>query len=786
MELNEITNKTLLIVDNNMKEKVLETINLETNLINVKVMTRKEFLHHYFFDYNEETIFYVSNKYQTSISNAKLYLDNIMYVLDSNLEDEKILFLKEIYEDLKKENLLIFDKYFKDYLKTMEVKVLVTSKLEPFIINIFNTLNAYYIDFKLETNNIKPAIYHFKTIDEECEYVFNQISSLIKDGVNINKIKIINLGSEYNQYLKRFSRLYNLNLNGLDTPSIYGTNASLKIIKMLEDGTSREDINTYLNNHTENIYNSIFNILNKYYFVDDLSLVLEQIKSDFKETKIKKHDYLEAIDLVSLNSYLLDSSDFVFLIGFNLEHIPVTYKDIDYLNDNLKEKLGLFTSYEMNIQERETSLFHLNHIKNLTITYKDCDPYTTYLESTLLEELGEVREINNLENTTSNLYNKIKLVKNLDLMLKYGTKIADTPILFNTYRDIPYLTYDNKFKGIKLDNKKITLSFTSLNSFYHCKFRYYIDNILKLNIYEDSFKTYIGSLFHYVLSKMFNKDFDYEKEFNTYIKERTFSKKEQFYLKILKDELAKVIEIIKYQHNLSGLNDLKLEQEINLDYNETESFKGFVDKIMYKEKNGETYISVVDYKTGTPKLDMTNASYGIDMQLPIYAYLIKKSNLFLNPQIIGFYFEQIISEIPAFNSKKSLDEIRFNNLKLQGYTIADPNLVAMFDTTYLDSQMIKSMKVSKTNNSFYKSAKVLSEDEIDNLVNLVDFKIKEAFKDIKKGEFTIDPKVIGGNMVGCLYCKYQDLCYKTGDDLVYLEKNKDFSYLGGSKDAELD
>ncbi len=784
--LKEITDKTLLIVDNDMKDKVLENINLETNLINVKVMTKLEFLKHYFFDYNEEAVYYVSRKYQTTISNAKIYLDNIKYVLNCKSKNEKVIFLNTIYEELKNNNLLILDSYFKDYLKTIQVKVLVTSKLEPFMINIFDSINASYVNYKEDETNYKPNIYHFKNIDEEVEYVFNQISTLIKDGVSLNKIKIISLGSEYDSYLKRLSKLYNINMNGLNSPSIYGCECSKKIINMINSGKTKNEINEYLNKHSsKDIYNIIFNILNKYYFVDDLRLVLDEIKLDFKKKKLKKHDYLEAIDLIDLNSYLIDDTNFVFLIGFNLEHIPNTYKDIDYLNDNLKENLGLFTSYNQNINEREKCLYHLKHIKNLVITYKDLDPYNTYAPSNLVEELGNILEIENIENNTSNLYNKIKLVKNLDAMLKYGVKENNTNILYNTYSDIPYLTYDNKFTGIDLEKEHRTLSFTSLNTFYHCKFRFYIENILKLNIYEDSFKTYIGSLFHYVLSKMFDDDFDYLKEYENYIKEREFSLKEKFYLEILKEELLKIIEIIKNQHNLTGLNDLKLEQEIKLDYNETDSFKGFIDKIMYKEKDGNTYISVVDYKTGTPKLDMTNAIYGIDMQLPVYAYLIKKGNIFLNPKIIGFYFEQITREIPSYDRKKSLEEQRLENTKLQGYSINDTSLVELFDSTYENSSMIKSMRVGK-NGNFYQSAKVLSEEEIDNLVNLVDFKIKEAFNDIKAGEFTIDPKVIGGDMVGCLYCKYQDLCYKTGNDIVYLEKHNDFSYLGGSEDAKVD
>ena len=121
-----------------------------------------------------------------------------------------------------------------------------------------------------------------------------------------------------------------------------------------------------------------------------------------------------------------------------------------------------------------------------------------------IEEIGEVFENSDSLNVTSNLYNQILLTSKLDDLLKFGEKKPYLNLLLNTYPNLPYLTYNNKFKGINETFTNITLSYTSLNNFYHCQFRYYIENILKLNIYDDSFKIYIGNLFHFVLSKMFD------------------------------------------------------------------------------------------------------------------------------------------------------------------------------------------------------------------------------------------------------------------------------------------
>ena len=59
-------------------------------------------------------------------------------------------------------------------------------------------------------------------------------------------------------------------------------------------------------------------------------------------------------------------------------------------------------------------------------------------------------------------------------------------------------------------------------------------------------------------------------------------------------------------------------------------FKGFIDKIMYKEKDGNTYLSIIDYKTGNPSIKLDHLKYGLSMQLPSYLYLTSKSKMFDN------------------------------------------------------------------------------------------------------------------------------------------------------------
>ena len=93
----------------------------------------------------------------------------------------------------------------------------------------------------LTYQNLEKSIpvYHFKTIDDECSFLFNEISSLIKNGVLEENIKIANVTSEYEPFFRRFKNLYNIQINNLKTSSIYGTIVAKNVLSMIEENKSK-------------------------------------------------------------------------------------------------------------------------------------------------------------------------------------------------------------------------------------------------------------------------------------------------------------------------------------------------------------------------------------------------------------------------------------------------------------------------------------------------------------------------------------------------------------------
>ena len=77
--------------------------------------------------------------------------------------------------------------------------------------------------------------------------------------------------------------------------------------------------------------------------------------------------------------------------------------------------------------------------------------------------------------------------------------------------------------------------------------------------------------------------------------------------------------------------------------------------------------------------------------------------------------------------------------------------------------MIKGLRFKK-DGSFYSTSKVLSNEEMNNLIIKVNEIIDDVIKNIVEGNFKINPKVLGGKNIACTYCKFKDICFKTKDD----------------------
>ena len=748
-------------------EEKVNLLKMSNDITNVKYMTKREYLDKYYFSYDDKSILFLMDKYNLNIDVCKSYLKNL-YVIDisENYKSEKLEFLKEIKKDLIENNLLYFSNTFKNYLEEKDIIVKNYYDLDKY------EEDAFGYKYEVKNKKIDACVYEFKTIEEEVNFVCLKIIELLNKGIDINKIYLTNVTKEYLFILKKMFSYYKIPISIDFKDSIY---SSLIVKKYLETGEVDLSDTSTTNKKLINVINSLSDLSEDKNYK---TILIDKLKS----TYLNSIKYDHSVTIKDLFDSSFNSDEYVFILGFNQDILPRVHKDIDLISDREKTELDMYDTNYLNKREKELTRDVLNNISNKFISYKLSTPFEEFFPSSLIEEdnLEVIRDFIDSFNY-SNIYNEIRLGEYLDDYYLYNEKDQNLDLLNSNY-DIPYNTYSNNFTGI--DNnlylrsiiEPMKLAYTSLNTYNECKFKYYLKYILKLDIYEDTFEAFLGTIYHHILTLYKNNNFDLDIEFNKYLENRELNLKEKLLLVRIKRELKELIDILKKQDEYTSYKDELYEREVKVELKSKRrvEFIGYIDKIMYRKNIEDTYSSIIDYKTGKIDTNIEPMKYGLHMQLPVYLYLIHYSKLFTNPIFTGIYYQNILFPYPSWDKKLALkDDTKYY---LQGYSTDNLEVLEKFDNTYRESKFIKSLKYT---DKFSHHSKIIDDDTMYKLVKYTKNHIEDVVEDILNSDFKIDPKVYIKENISCKYCKFRDICYRKDSDIKYLPKVDDLSFLGG-------
>lgn len=775
--LNTIEDNSILIIPNVLRNKMLKYFNDNKIFKNIKIMTFNELKKGLLFDYTNQTINYIINNLNVSYAIALEYI-NSLYYIDDATKNEKMGFLINLKDELDKNNLLEYDSLFTNLIKSKNtIYVFGFNNISKFNNHLLN--KASKLIKVIHLNNVDSSYPHevlkFNSMDIEIKYVAERISELIYHGIDLNKIYIVNYNQEYNFTINTIFKQFGIPVYLPSTENLYSTSIAKYFINHLDKNIDvllyelRKVFKADVIKENELIINKINNLINNYYWCKDLQSVKYLIIEEMKKTKIQQPHMLNEIKITELLNNVFSEDEYVFLIGFNDSKIPKFKKDEDYLDDaNKPEFVG--TSIEENMNIKDATLRAIKGIKNLTITYPISSNFNTYLPSYLLrDESLTVKHMDNFISEYSNASNKLYLAEALDNYLKYN--VIDPNLDKLKSLKIDYKIYNNQFSGIENEKLKkyldgnITLSYSNLNDFYKCPYKFYLSNVLKLKEYEELFEAFVGSLFHHCLQICLDTDIGVVSTYDKYIEDnyKNPTNKEAFFLDILREEVITVVRLIKEQYKHSKHTSVLVEKRIEFDVDKEIRFKikGFVDKLLVFNND----VVIIDYKTNDTKMSPERFEFGSTIQLPIYLYLLKVVEPDKN--ICGLYLQHILSKSKMREENKNREEIISNNLKLSGLTLNDS--IKNFDDTYEKSSIISGLREK---NGELVGSSVLSEKETTNLMALMEQLLNDAMDKIILGDFKINPIMLD-NESGCNNCLYKDICYRRPSDFNYQSTKKE-------------
>ncbi len=772
-----IKDNSLIICPNQTKTKILKELSQTKKLVNIKFMTKEEYKKIYYFSYDDKSLAYLIKKYNYNIDVARVYINNL-YAIDENktYKSPKLNFLKDLKKELIKEGLLIYNNTYKEYLKNKNIIVKNEYNLEKYEEEMLGIKEEH-----VPEKTITAPVMECNTLEEEVNQVCLEIINLLKKGADINKIYLTNVSTDYLYTIKSLFSFYHIPININFNYSIYST-------KVVKDYLNTKELDLE-NKDKKSINKKLINILSDLSFLDENSKEYKILLTDkLKNTFTSPVNLKNAITIKDLYKESFNDDEYVFVLGFNQDELPKMEKDISYITDKEKDEVSLYKTDYLNKRNKNNLVYILSNIKNLYLSYKLTSPFKSYYKSSLITDLSLNIVKPKLDSyNSSNIYNELRLASYLDLYHLYGEKNKDLSKLYTHYQ-IPYKTYSNVFTGINNDEYltnlpyPLKLSYTSLNAYSECKFKYYIRHVLKLEPYTDTFQTYIGSMYHYILSVYKKTNFNFEEEYQKYLEKRDLSLKEKVLLIRIKKDLLKLIDILNKQDLITGYNDAYYEKKIDIDLKKKVSviFTGSIDKIMYYQNIEDTYFSIIDYKTGSIDTHIEPMKYGLHMQLPVYLYLIHYSKAIKSPIFTGIYYQNILFNYPTWS--KDIEKVKKDQYLLQGYSTDDISILSRFDSTYEKSEYIKSMSYNEEKGfGTYATKKVLSNDTLYDLLDYTKNYISKETDNILSADFTINPKVYSNVNISCAFCSFKDICYMKEKDLVYLEKQNDLSFLGGDE-----
>lgn len=741
----------------------------------VKFFTKESFLGNFYYTYGEDALLYVTNKFGKDYDISNQILKTISKLQIEDVSSDKNKELIQIKNELIKNGLIVKNEYFEHELENSVIDVYFYSEDDA---ELYKFLKSRNVNFVKQNGSTPNVVQQFHSNNDELAYLFNKIAELLDKGVKGNKIAVFGLSDTDELIFSRLLSNYKFHFNNAYPKTLLSkVYVNRFIANVLESDVEDAFEKEQKLSSTDETFATFESIVKKYKN-DSLNKVYqaEIYQSIFKKTKLESLKYEDGIEIV--NEPICPKDGYLFIINMVQGKFPTLSKDNEYFSDKEKQLLGVVTSEEENAANYGLFVNYLHQKGNIFLSYSSCSYASKYYPSPLIQSLN-IKD--NSEHSIDTFYSydeaQFAYANEWDIETNY---LASSELLkkFRNTKDIviPYKTYTyqpEKINHFTFD-KVVELSYTKTTTYYQCAYKYYLNNILRIDDLEDTFSLALGDMTHEIFQNISSgKSFDelYDLAYSRH-KDR-FSENDWVFLRRIKNDLKRVFDyVIEFEMQISN-GSFKRELDLSTYLDEHVLLKGKLDKVIASNNNEE--VAVVDYKTGKAKFEEPLTEYGLSLQLPTYSLLLKRSKDYSESQISGLFLQPLLLPSNETLYSRIADTDLNSYSKLDGLLSNRENTIPYFDSTAGTgkSKYLSGISFKKSGDLSADSARRLrDEDYFNGLAALAEMLILEAGHSILKNKFEINPKMVNGIDRSCSYCPFRDICYRDESSFIKINTKK--------------
>ena len=339
-----------------------------------------------------------------------------------------------------------------------------------------------------------------------------------------------------------------------------------------------------------------------------------------------------------------------------------------------------------------------------------------------------------------------------------------------------------------LIGKSLNISPSRIEKYYSCSYSYFLQYVLRLTPRRKAELSPIesGSFVHYILEnalkenlETFSKKTDAElikladELAQQYIEENipvksAEGKRFKYLISRIKANAGKLLIYIRDEQNQSSFSPKAFELEIG-DAGQIEPLtletptgeiikvRGKVDRVDVMERDGEKYLRVMDYKTGSKEFDLREVYSGLNLQMLIYMFSIcdSKKGEYADMSGAGVLYLMADPTPKLLDRHSAMNDIQ--TYEVDGLLLDDDMVINSMDKggkgIYIPVKRDKNGTIKKSN-------KLADLNKLGRIKDRIDTLIIDMAKELYNGAIDASP-LVSTKSSPCEYCDYKTVCCRT-------------------------